>query len=126
MDILVTSQWQAQEEDIMMTCQVLVSDLVNLELPEFMPVPTKMFADALSILFNSQVKEIPIAFQFNVRKDDFLDLLGLDTTAILTAFADALIQAIMDKSVENTNHIIDMGVLGVNTLFDIKNLFDKY
>lgn len=126
MDLMVTNQWLVEEEEITMTFQVLISELVNLELPEFLPVTTKMFADALSVLFNSQVKELPIAFQFKVRKDDFMDLLGLDTTAIMTAFAEALVKAIMDKSVENTSHIVDMGMLGLGTLFDIKNLFDKY
>lgn len=126
LNLMVSHEWLRDDDELTMTVQVLVLDLVNLEWPALMPPGSKIFADALSTLLNHQIKEIPIAFQFKARKDDFMKLKDIDTAGILTAFADALTQAIMDKSLQNYDRLWDMGLMGLDTLIDIKNLFDKY
>ncbi len=126
MNLKVTTEWMAEQDEINLSVQVLITDLVNFDLPGIIPASTKMLADAFSLLINHQLKEIPIAFQFKARKDDFMDLARIDTARILTAFADALTQAIKDKSFQNVDQLRDIGKLGLGTLIDIKNLFDKY
>jgi hypothetical protein len=126
MNVSVTNEWQVEADEITMTVQVLVIDLLKFDLPSLLPTSTTRFADALNIFINHQVKEIPLAFQFKLRKDDFMNLKDIDTVGILTAFADALTQAIMEKSTQNSNQLWDVGKLGLGTLLDLKKLFDKY
>lgn len=125
-DLLVTTQWQMEQEDIGIHVQVWLVDLVNLKLPTLLPSPTRSLADAINVLINHQVKSLPFAFQFKVKKGDFMELTRIDAARVLTAFADALTQAILDKSRQNYDQIKDMGLLGLNTLIDIKKIFDRY
>lgn len=126
MNVVVSNEWQLEADEMTMTVQVLILDLVNFELPAILPVPTRMLADALGILINQQVKEIPIAFQFKLRKDDFMNLKDIDTAAILTAFAEALTKAILDKNLQSYDQIWDLGFRGLDTLIDITNLFKRF
>lgn len=126
MNLQFSNQWRVDDDEISLNVQVLILDLVNLELPGLIPASTKFIADTLSVLINHQVKEIPIAFQFKARKDDFMDLTRIDTARILTAFSEALLQALKDKSFQNVDNLRGMGKLGLGTLIDLKNLFDKY
>ncbi|PIQ23229.1 hypothetical protein COW36_18965 [bacterium (Candidatus Blackallbacteria) CG17_big_fil_post_rev_8_21_14_2_50_48_46] len=126
MDLLVTNEWLPDQDEIGMNVQVWVHDLVNFKQPKFLPAPTKALADAMGILINRQVKTIPLAFQFSVRKDDFMEISRIDASGMVIAFAEALSKAILDKSLQNFDQILDMGFLGLDTLLDIKNIFDKY
>lgn len=126
MNLQFSNQWRLDDDEISLSVQVLITDLVNLELPGMIPASTKFIADTLSLLINHQVKEIPIAFQFKARKDDFMDLTRIDTARILTAFTEALLLALKDKSFQNYDNLRGMGKLGIGTLIDLKNLFDKY
>lgn len=126
MNIIVNNEWMVDEDVITMDVQVLVTDLVNFQLPKMVPAPTQKFAETLGVLLNHQVKDIPLSLTFKVRKDDFMDLASLDATGVLNAFANALTQAIMEKSLKGYDRIWDMGLLGLDTIRDIKRLFDKY
>ena len=122
MNLQFSNQWLVHDDEIILNVQVLITDLVNIELPGLIPGPTRLVADALSVFINHQVKEIPIAFQFKARKDDFMDLTRIDTARVLSAFTDALTQAIKDKSFQNVDNLRGMGKLGIGTLIDLKNL----
>lgn len=124
-DLLVHNEWQMDKDEILMNVQVSLVDLVNFKLPPQLPSTTKTLAAAMNVLLNQQVKSLPVAFQFKAKKGDFMDLTKLDATGILTAFADALTQAIMDKSLQNYDQLWDMGLQGLNTLLNIKKFFDK-
>jgi hypothetical protein len=130
LNISVSNEWLVNYDDITMTVQILIFDLLNFRSPALLPVPTKLLADALSVFINHQinnkVQEIPVSFQFKLRKDNFLDLKDINISDILTAFADALTKAILEKSLKNQMLMKDMGLLGLDTLLDIKKLFDKY
>ena len=82
MNLLIHNEWQPDNEAMTMTVHVLVTDLVNFKMPRALPEGTKKFGDALKSFINHQAKEIPLSFQFELSKNDFLDLKDIDTVAI--------------------------------------------
>ncbi|MEZ0375086.1 MAG: hypothetical protein ACAI44_38725, partial [Candidatus Sericytochromatia bacterium] len=84
-DLLVTNEWLMEKDEITMSVQVWLIDLVNFRLPTLLPTTSNALADAMSVLINHQVKSIPLAFQFKVKKGDFMELTNIDAAGILTA-----------------------------------------
>ena len=126
MNLSIHSEWMLEEDEIIMKVQVLILDLINIDLPKIVPTSTQRLADILSVLVNHQVKDIPMAFKFKINKDNFMNLTEMDAIGIISAFNEGLLQAIMDKNLQNYDHVRSMGLLGLDALRDIKNIFDKY
>lgn len=126
LNVVMTTEWLADSDEIYLNLQVLIVDLVHFEWPSRLPMGPQLLADALNALINQQVKEIPIVLQFKLRKDDFVNLRDIDTVRLMTAFAEALFVALAEKSRENYSQFRNLGLLGVATFNDLKKLFDKY
>jgi len=126
LDLAVSTEWLADSDEISLTVQVLIVELLNFELPRLLPGGTQLLADALSVFINQQVKEIPIVLQFKLRKEDIMNLRDIDTVRLMTAFSEALFQALVEKGRLNYTQVRNLGILGLDTFNDIKKLFDKY
>lgn len=126
LDLLVTHTWHTEEDTLTLQVQVWIRDLIKLRSVNLLPAGPQKLAKALNGFINQQVKTLPLSFHFKVRKANFLQLTHVDATAVLLAFSEALTQAILERSLQNYDQIRDMGRLGLNTLLDLKQIFDKY
>ncbi len=126
LDLLITPSWHVAEDALTLHVQVWIRDLVPVNPSPLLPAPSQRFNEALNQLLNPHLQSVPITFQLSVSRQDFLKLTRLDAFQILLAFSEALSQAILARSRQNYDQLVDMGRFGLNALLDLKQIFDKY
>lgn len=126
LDLLITHTWHTDQEYFTLQVHVWIRDLVKLKPLLLLPTGSQKLVEALQRLINQPIETLPLRFVFKVRKTDFLQLTRIDAPAILLAFSEALIQAIMERSLHNYDQLLEMSQLSLDTFLELKQLFDKY
>ena len=124
MNLLVTTEWFLDSDEVTLNLQGLIVDLVSFDRSSLIPPGAQVMVDLVSVLVNQQVREIPIRLQFKLRKDEFLNLKDINTVRLMTAFAEALSKALLEQGIQNYSQWRELGLLGLDTFKDLKRLFE--
>lgn len=125
MDLRLKNDWNLNESNqVNMACHLVLKEVLTSNIPTNLPLPAQILTDSLTILMNNKVQEIPVSFEFNVKKDDFLDLMAIDTIGLFNAFSEALNKALAEKTSRGLKHMQDIGQFGMGILNDLRDLFD--